>query len=64
MTMDTTTTRSGKATYTNTVTGETYKLGFDMHEGDTELGRAWKLVKVAASMNGWNVYDVTVKSGI
>ena len=54
---------TGKATYTNRVTGETYKLGFEMHDSETELARAWDLVKLAARMNGWNKHDVTVKVG-
>ena len=52
-----------KATYTNNVTGESYKLGFELREGETELSRAWELVGFAARRNGWNKHDVSVKAG-
>ena len=55
---------SGKATYTNKVTGESYKLGFELSEGETELSKAWDLVEFAARRNGWNKYDVAVKAGV
>ena len=54
---------SGQATYTNKVTGQTYDLGFELIEGETELGKAWDLVNLAARLNGWNAFDVAVKAG-
>jgi hypothetical protein len=53
----------GKATYTNTLTGEQYRLGFDLHESQTELGRACELILMVAKLNGWNKIDVRVKQG-
>jgi hypothetical protein len=53
----------GKATYTNALTGEQYKLGFDFHESQTELGRACELMLMVAKLNGWNKIDVRVKQG-
>jgi hypothetical protein len=48
------------ATYTNTATGETYKLA-----GVKTLAQAWGLAKFVANRNGWNLemfsYDVKVK---
>ena len=52
-----------KATYTNNVTGESYKLGFELREGETELSRAWELVEFAARRKGWNKHDISVKVG-
>ena len=56
--------RTGHATYTNKVTGETYKLSFDLLYNETELGKAWDLVSLAARRNGWRAADVAVKVGV
>ena len=54
----------GKATYTNRVTGESYKLSFDLNGmDDTELSKAWDLVGLAARINGWNSKDIKVQAG-
>jgi hypothetical protein len=58
-----TTAISGKATYRNRVTGEEYKLGFEIPEGETELGRAWDLCRSVANRKGWNPVDVAVRAG-
>ena len=55
--------RIGHATYTNKVTGEAYKLSFQLFLLDTELSKAWDLVSLAARKNGWNAADVAVKVG-
>jgi hypothetical protein len=54
---------SGRATYTNAVTGETYRLGFDLSDGQTELAKARNLVQQVASIKGWNKYDIKVRTG-
>lgn len=54
---------TGKATYTNQITGEVYKLGFELSPSDTELSKAWDLVLTVAQMKGWNAADVNVKTG-
>ena len=54
-------TRTTRARYTNKVTGEAYTLAFDVGRDDTALSRAWDLVNLAASLKGWNKYDVGVK---
>lgn len=46
---------TGSAIYTNTATKETYTL-----KGVSDLGRAWELVKFAASRNNWNTIDITL----
>jgi hypothetical protein len=56
--------RTGKATYINKVTGETYQLGFEIASAyDTELSRAWDLVSLVALRNGWNTKDIIVQTG-
>ena len=55
--------RIGHATYTHKVTGETYKLSFDLLYNETELGRAWDLVSAIARKHGWSAADVAVKVG-
>jgi hypothetical protein len=52
-----------KATYRNRVTGESYKMGFELPADKTELETAWDLVSAAAQRNGWSQYDVAVKLG-
>jgi hypothetical protein len=54
---------TGKATYTNRHTGEVYKLGFELSESETELGRAWDLVEMVARLHGWRRVDIKVKCG-
>lgn len=54
----------GKATYTNKLTGETYKLSFELNSMmDTELSKAWDLVSTVASINGWRSADIKVEAG-
>ena len=49
------------ATYKNKVTGETYKLGIQIEEDEAPLAVAWSRgIRVAATMNGWNLHDITV----
>ena len=55
--------RIGHATYENKVTGETYKLSFQLNYNETELGKAWDLVSAIARKNGWRAVDVAVKVG-
>jgi len=57
--------RESKAIYLNKATGETYQLGFDMdaNANDTELSKAWDLVSMVARINGWNQYDIFVRTG-
>ena len=55
--------RIGHATYTHIVTGETYKMSFDLLGHENELGKAWDLVSTVARKNGWNAADVAVKVG-
>ena len=55
--------RIGHATYTNKITGETYKISFDLLCNETELGKAWDLVSTVARKNGWRAADVVVKAG-
>jgi hypothetical protein len=54
---------TGKATYTNAITGEQYLLGFEMQDSDTELSKAWDLVLLVARLQGWNKIDIRVKCG-
>lgn len=61
--MQTTTTTTGKATYTNKVTGEKYRLGFELVEGEVELAKAWDLVEMVARRNGWKARWITVSVG-
>ena len=56
--------RIGHATYENKVTGETYKLSFQLFLLDTELSKAWDLVTTVARKNGWRAVDVAVKVGV
>ena len=58
-----TTFNTGRATYTNAVTGETYRLGFDLSDSETELAKAWDLVQQVARIKGWNEYDIKVRTG-
>lgn len=54
----------GHATYVNKVSGEIYELGFQFSEThDTELSKAWELVKMVARMKAWNVCDIRVNAG-
>ena len=55
--------RIGHATYENKVTGETYKLSFQLFLLDTEISKAWDLVSTVARKHGWRAADVTVKVG-
>ena len=53
----------GKATFTNAATKSEYKLSFFMENGETELSKGRSLINTAASINGWNKFDVRVKAG-
>ena len=56
-------TMTGHATYTNKATGEQYRLGFEMNESDTEIGKARQLINTVAAINGWNAFDVRFTAG-
>jgi hypothetical protein len=58
-----TTFNTGRATYTNAVTGETYRLGFELSNGEPELAKARNLVQQVARIKGWNQYDIKVRTG-
>jgi hypothetical protein len=49
------------ATFKNTATGETYKLGISLHDGETILEAAWSRgIRAACKVKGWNIRDVVV----
>jgi len=58
-----TTFNTGRATYTNAVTGETYRLGFELSDSETELAKARDLVEQVSRTKGWNKYDIKVRAG-